>query len=210
MNNLELCRFMQAGDVLSVRTGNLMSFLIRMHETIHNSGRCYTNHNVPIVMNEGNQKYAVQVEPPHCYLSPLPDYLKWMESEGHLWHCARPAWMIEEEHPPGIVKAWQHDFSQYALGLDGKKYPKRDIIRLVIEDLSGGKINYGNRKADYCTEACVHGWIAGSRVHHVPDSVDEIQFPGPYDIEQLMRDRDILPVCGNSPWLLRSILHQPI
>lgn len=208
MNNLELVRTMQAGDVLSVRTHGIMPWLIRAHETIHNPGRCYTNHNVPIAVNDGGQKYAVQVEPPYCYLSPLPDYLQWMESKRHLWHCVRPAWIEDEVHATGLVRLWKHEFSEYALSLDGKPYPKRDLFRLVIEDLTHGLINYGNRQADYCTESCIHSWMAAASIHHVPDSVDSILFPGPYDVEQLLRDKDVLPICGNSPWLLRSIMFQ--
>jgi len=208
MNNHDLCEIMQAGDVLSVRTTGLMGFLIRMHETLHNPGRCYSSHNAPVVEDDDGVKHVVQVEPPFCRVVRLPEYFDEMKKKGHLWHCVRPAWLDEEGHAAGIIKAWQHKFSQYALSLDGKPYPKRDLFRLVIFDLTGGLINIGNRKPDYCTESCVNAWTAAANIHHVPDSVDAILFPGPYDIEQLLRDKDVLPICGNSPWLLRSIMFQ--
>ena len=208
MNNLEYCRTMQAGDCLMVRTGGYFAHLIRMHETVHHPGRVYTNHNVPIAINSGGQKYAVQIAPPHVELIPLPDYIQWMERQCHLWHCVRPAWIKHEEHPPGILNAWRYEFSEYVLGLDGKKYPKRDLWRLVLLDITFGLINLANRGEDYCTEGEVHGWMAAQRIHRVPDSVDEINYPGPGDIEQLLIDRDVLPICGNSPWLIRNILNK--
>ena len=209
---LEMVKLIEAGDVLLVRTTGVMPQLIRWHESLHHPGICPINHLVPVVEDEDMLKHVIQIAPPYVTVVPLLKYIKWMQKKGHLWHCARPSWLDPtfsgEEHAAGIIKAWRHAFSRYALSTKGNKYPKRDIIRLVLYDISGGRINYGNIEQDYCAETPINGWVAAAHCHHVPDSVDTLKFAGPYDYIKLMQDKDILPICGNSPWILRSILYK--